>query len=94
LPEIPTAEELLTEKDPEILIKPVNPQPASKAEYLETQYRLCRVEATELIRRAIRRFRSDEAVVDTNDFHIYTQVCRPQLTHFRCGYVSNLTNDN
>lgn len=77
LPEIPTAEELLTKEDPEILIKAVDPQPASKSEYLETQYRICRVEATELIRRAIRLYQGDTTITDSNDFHVYTQVHPP-----------------
>lgn len=74
MPDLPTEEELLSPSDAEILIKPVDPNPGTKEEYLGTQYKLCRVEATELVRRAIRLYREDPEGTKTNDFYIYTNV--------------------
>lgn len=76
MPDLPTEEELLSLQDPELLIKPLDRSPANKMEYLANQYKLCRIEATELIRRAVRLFRDDPDIGDTNEFHIYTKVRR------------------
>lgn len=74
LPDLPTPEELMTDDEPEVLNKPLVSPAATKAEYLSNQYKLCRVEATQLVRRAIRLFRDDSDILDNNDFAVYTQV--------------------
>lgn len=84
MPDLPTEEELLSIKDAEILIKPIDPNPGAKQEYLGNQYKLCRVEGTELIRRALRRFRDNPDMPDTKDFYIYTKV-RPRSSPEVCA---------
>lgn len=45
-----------------------------KGGYLESQYRMCRFEGTELLRRAVNEFRGRPAMAEGSDFFIYTQV--------------------
>ena len=72
MPELPTAEELLTSQTPPL--PQDDGQPLSKQHYLERHYLLYRFEGTELLRRAISRYRTSGGRWPQDAF-LYKQVC-------------------
>ncbi|KAM0244816.1 hypothetical protein ACHAP5_005939 [Fusarium lateritium] len=74
-PEFPQPGELMTIDPPPLPSGPTTENPFDKDAYLEFQYTLNRFEGTELLRRAVNRFKYDPTMKeDDNDFYIYTQV--------------------
>jgi hypothetical protein len=76
MPELPTSEELLTSQTPPL--PEDDDQPRSKKHYLERHYLLYRFEGTELLRRAISRYRTSGGRW-AQDASVYTQVCATQI---------------
>lgn len=77
LPELPQAEELMSDSPPTLPLNDVENRPQLKQEYLETQYRLHRFEATEYLRRAIFNLKLDSEPQDIDELEsvrIYTKV--------------------
>lgn len=95
-PEFPQPGELMTIDPPPLPSGPNNDNPFDKNAYLEFQYTLKRFEGTELLRRAVNRFKYDPTMKeDDNDFYIYTQVSSipftPRLSHlYREGTRSRI----
>lgn len=77
MPEFPDSKELLDKDPPPLPLN--NEKPASKHEYLGTQYRLYRCEGTELLRRGIASYRNNFKSLATDAF-VYTQVCTQEPT--------------
>ncbi|CAM1501532.1 Fc.00g035160.m01.CDS01 [Cosmosporella sp. VM-42] len=73
-PEFPTPEELMATAAPPLPVVAPGEEFASKAEYLEMQYRLQRYEGTELLRNAINSYRKAPGQADGENAYIYTQV--------------------
>ncbi|KEY65253.1 hypothetical protein S7711_01773 [Stachybotrys chartarum IBT 7711] len=73
-PELPTAEEIMAPKPKPIPSNPIDRPPRSKEEYLETQYRLLRHEATEPLRQAVASYRESPQMQESNQTLIYTKV--------------------
>ncbi|KIL86067.1 hypothetical protein FAVG1_10461 [Fusarium avenaceum] len=74
-PEFPQPGELMTIDPPPLPSCPNNDNSFDKNAYLEFQYTLNRFEGTELLRRAVNRFKYDTTMKeDDNAFYIYTQV--------------------
>ncbi|KAM0340760.1 hypothetical protein ACHAPU_010351 [Fusarium lateritium] len=73
-PEFPQPSDLMTVDPPLLPTGPSSEQPFDKSAYLEFQYWLNRFEGTELLRRAVNRFKYDPTMrEDDSDFYIYTQ---------------------
>ncbi|KND91763.1 Helicase required for RNAi-mediated heterochromatin assembly 1 [Tolypocladium ophioglossoides CBS 100239] len=73
-PEVPLAAELMASQPPPLPECGDATSLVPKEEYLETQYRLHRYEATEMLRRAIVLYRQDPAMVEGENAFIYTEV--------------------
>ncbi|PNY23393.1 Helicase required for RNAi-mediated heterochromatin assembly 1 [Tolypocladium capitatum] len=73
-PEVPLAAELMASQAPALPRCGDAASLVPKEEYLETQYRLHRYEATEMLRRAIVQYRHDPSMVEGEDAFIYTEV--------------------
>ncbi|KAF5678483.1 nonsense-mediated mRNA decay protein [Fusarium heterosporum] len=74
-PEFPQPRDLMTVDPPPLPAGPSSEQLFDKNAYLQFQYCLNRFEGTELLRRAVNRFKYDPTMrEDDNDFYIYTQV--------------------
>lgn len=73
-PELPRKEEIMAREPPSLPHNKVDAPPESKAQYLESQYRLLRYEATELLRRAVQEFREDPDMEESKNTAIYTNV--------------------
>lgn len=80
LSEIPLAEELTAEQSPKLPLNEFEERHQLKDQYLETQYRLHRYEATEPLRRAIyvyrQQFSLGQTDVELESVNIYTKVNR------------------
>ncbi|KAG5981740.1 hypothetical protein E4U55_002612 [Claviceps digitariae] len=78
LSEIPLAEELTAEHSPKLPLNEFEERHQLRDQYLETQYRLHRYEATEPLRRAIQVYRKQvsrgETDVEIDLVNIYTKV--------------------
>ncbi|KAG6012300.1 hypothetical protein E4U54_007615 [Claviceps lovelessii] len=78
LSEIPLAEELTAEQSPKLPLNEFEERHQLKDQYLETQYRLHRYEATEPLRRAIyvyrQQFSLGQTDVELESVNIYTKV--------------------
>ncbi|KAG5934729.1 hypothetical protein E4U53_000602 [Claviceps sorghi] len=78
LREIPLAEELTAQHSPKLPLNEFEERHQLKDQYLETQYRLHRYEATEPLRRAIQVYRqqvsTEETDVELDSVNIYTKV--------------------
>jgi hypothetical protein len=87
IPEFPQPGELMTIDPPPLPSGPTDENPFDKNAYLEFQYTLNRFEGTELLRRAVNRFKYDPTMKeDENDFYIYTQVSSLPFTP-RVGHL-------
>ncbi|KAF4451945.1 hypothetical protein F53441_5140 [Fusarium austroafricanum] len=77
MPEMPNPSELAM-IDPAPLPQPPSDKESNekdaKNSYLEFQYLMNRYEGTELLRQAVNAFRNDPAMMEGDDFYIYTQV--------------------
>lgn len=78
-PELPTAIELLAQ-EPATLPYSFGQLSLSKRAHLEAQYQLCRVEGTEMLRRAIALYRDDPKSIDSPGHFVYTKVSPPFFT--------------
>lgn len=81
LPELPTAAELL---NPAATTNNLPPFPVdrsfdSKAQYLESLYKILRFEAVEGLRYSINEFRSNLTMNDDQNTCVYTKVCIARL---------------
>ncbi|KAJ4204604.1 hypothetical protein NW759_014825 [Fusarium solani] len=74
MPEIPEPGELMASDPPVVPLATLDGEALEKDGYLESQYRMCRFEGTELLRRAVNEFRNRPQVAEGSDFYIYTQV--------------------
>ncbi|RTE74678.1 hypothetical protein BHE90_010861 [Fusarium euwallaceae] len=74
LPEIPEPDELMASDPPVVPPGTLDGEALDKSGYLESQYRMCRFEGTELLRRAVNEFRGRPTMTEGSDFFIYTQV--------------------
>ncbi|KAJ4310673.1 hypothetical protein N0V84_010854 [Fusarium piperis] len=74
LPEIPDPKELMAPDPPVVPLATLDGEALEKDGYLESQYRMCRFEGTELLRRAVNEFRNRPEMAEGSDFYIYTQV--------------------
>lgn len=90
LPEIPLAHELMSDYPP-VLPQVDSANPMSKTAYLESQYRLHRYEATEMLRRVIAQYRSNPAMAEGDNAFIYTQVRVRGYTPSRRGAACRIT---
>ncbi|KAK2592445.1 hypothetical protein QQS21_009862 [Conoideocrella luteorostrata] len=87
LPEVPLAEELMAKDSPQLPLNDFEERHQLKDQYLETQYRLHRYEATEPLRRAIQTYRRDfqtnaDAGIDLESVNLYSGV---QATGYALG---------
>lgn len=57
MPEVPDAEEFMSNEPPRLPLNDSEARPQLRDQFLETQYRLYRYEATETLRRAIQTLR-------------------------------------
>lgn len=57
MPEVPDAEEFMSNEPPRLPLNDFEARPQLRDQFLETQYRLYRYEATETLRRAIQTLR-------------------------------------
>lgn len=74
MPEIPEPGELMASDPPVVPPATMDGEALEKDGYLESQYRMCRFEGTELLRRAVNEFRNRPQMEEGSDFYIYTQV--------------------
>lgn len=86
-PEVPLAAELMASQPPVLPESGDATSLVPKEEYLETQYRLHRYEATEMLRRAIVQYRQDPAMVEGENAFIYTEVCASVVLLFRVTFL-------
>ncbi|KAK5999232.1 Helicase required for RNAi-mediated heterochromatin assembly 1 [Cladobotryum mycophilum] len=73
-PAIPRAEELMSRGRLPLLENPVDIPPRSKEEYLKTQYHLYRWEGVDHLRGAIKEYKTQPTMMESDITHIYTQV--------------------
>ncbi|KAI8722630.1 hypothetical protein NCS52_00407300 [Fusarium sp. LHS14.1] len=74
MPEIPEPGEFMASDPPVVPPATLDGEALEKDRYLESQYRMCRFEGTELLRRAVNEFRDHPQMAEGSDFYIYTQV--------------------
>ena len=74
MPEIPEPGELMASDPPVVPLATLDGEALEKDGYLESHYRMCRFEGTQLLRRAVNEFRNRPQMAEGSDFYIYTQV--------------------
>jgi hypothetical protein len=86
-PELPVSQEIMAREPPPLPQVSWEDAP-NKREYLETQYRLNRIEGTELLRRAVNQIRDTPQMTEDSDFYIYTQACSASLLNQVHSYLT------
>ncbi|CAG9993686.1 unnamed protein product, partial [Clonostachys byssicola] len=90
-PELPTEEELKASERGDLRENDTSSPYESKMDYLETQYQLCRVEGTELLRRAVVRNMRNPNIGEDQNSHKYTQVYVQGYTLSKLGLACRIS---